>query len=36
MILIKKPSVFELFGLDFMLDEDLNLLFIECNASPVF
>jgi hypothetical protein len=25
---------FEMFGLDFLLDEDLNLWFIECNASP--
>jgi len=27
--------VFELFGLDFILDSELNLWFIECNASPV-
>ena len=27
-------SVFELFGLDLLLDEDLNVWFIECNASP--
>lgn len=33
---LKKSNVFELFGLDFLLDDDLNLWFIECNASPVF
>ena len=33
---LKESNVFELFGLDFMLDDDLNLWFIECNASPVF
>ena len=33
---LKKSNVFEMFGLDFILDEDLNLWFIECNASPVF
>ena len=30
----KNPGVFEMFGLDFLLDEDLGLWFIECNASP--
>jgi len=30
----KQSNVFEMFGLDFMLDEDLNLWFIECNSSP--
>jgi len=30
----KTSSVFELFGLDFVMDEDLNIWFIECNASP--
>lgn len=34
--ILKKPNVFELYGLDFMLDEDLNLWFIECNPSPVY
>lgn len=29
-----QSNVYELFGLDFMLDEDLNLWFIECNSSP--
>jgi len=29
-----QSNVFEMFGLDFMLDEDLNLWFIECNSSP--
>lgn len=33
---LKKSNVFELFGLDFILDENLNLWFIECNASPVY
>lgn len=33
---LKKSNVFEIFGLDFILDEELNLWFIECNASPVF
>jgi hypothetical protein len=32
--LFKSSNVFEMFGLDFLLDEDLNLWFIECNASP--
>ena len=31
---LNESNVFELFGLDFMLDEHLNLWFIECNASP--
>ena len=30
----KGSNVFEMFGLDFMLDSDLNLWFIECNSSP--
>ena len=30
----KHSGVFEMFGLDFILDDDLNLWFIECNASP--
>lgn len=33
---LKKSNVFEMFGLDFILDDELNLWFIECNASPVF
>jgi len=28
-------QIAELFGVDFMLDDDLNLWFIECNSSPV-
>lgn len=32
----KGSNVFEMFGLDFMLDENLNLWFIECNSSPQF
>ena len=31
----KNSNVWEFFGVDFMLDEDLNLWFIECNAGPV-
>jgi len=30
----KGSNVFEMFGLDFMLDSELNLWFIECNSSP--
>jgi len=30
----KGSNVFEMFGLDFMLDSKLNLWFIECNSSP--
>jgi hypothetical protein len=30
----KGSNVFEMFGLDFMLDDNLNLWFIECNSSP--
>lgn len=29
-----QSNVYEMFGLDFMLDEQLNLWFIECNSSP--
>lgn len=31
----KKSSVFELFGLDFVMDENLDLWFIEANAMPL-
>eukprot|EP00331_Platyophrya_macrostoma_P001747 CAMPEP_0176421250 /NCGR_PEP_ID=MMETSP0127-20121128/9062_1 /TAXON_ID=938130 /ORGANISM="Platyophrya macrostoma, Strain WH" /LENGTH=699 /DNA_ID=CAMNT_0017801945 /DNA_START=20 /DNA_END=2119 /DNA_ORIENTATION=- len=31
---LKHSGVFEMFGLDFILDDQLNLWFIECNASP--
>ena len=31
-----QSNVYEFFGLDFMLDDKLNLWFIECNASPQF
>lgn len=30
----KHSAVWELFGVDFMLDEELNLWFIECNSGP--
>jgi len=30
----KHSGLYEMFGLDFMLDDKLNLWFIECNASP--
>jgi len=29
-----QSNVYEMYGLDFMLDEELNLWFIECNSSP--
>lgn len=32
---LKNSGVYEMFGLDFILDQDLNLWFLECNASPV-
>jgi tubulin polyglutamylase TTLL1 len=31
---LKHPGAYEMFGLDFLLDDNLNLWFIECNASP--
>lgn len=31
---LQHSGVFEMFGLDFMLDDKLNLWFIECNSSP--
>jgi len=30
----KNPSMFEMYGLDFVMDEDTNIFLIECNASP--
>ena len=30
-----RSQVYELFGVDFMLDSNLNLWFIECNSGPV-
>ena len=30
----KHPSVYEMFGLDFILDENLQLWFLEANGSP--
>jgi hypothetical protein len=32
--LLKASNVYDLYGVDFMLDENLNLWFIECNGSP--
>ncbi len=32
---LRNSGVYEMFGLDFILDKDLNLWFLECNASPV-
>lgn len=31
-----KPNVFELFGFDFMIDEDFRTWLIECNTNPYF
>lgn len=31
----KKSNTWELYGVDFMLDDNLNLWFIECNIGPV-
>ena len=33
---LSRSSISELFGVDFMLDSNLNLWFIECNSGPVF
>ena len=33
---LTSSSLYELYGVDYMLDEDLNLWFIEANSSPVF
>ena len=30
----KESNVYEMFGLDFMLDDKMNMWFIECNSSP--
>jgi len=32
---LKRSNTYELFGIDFILDEELNLFFIECNSGPV-
>lgn len=32
---LKRSSIYELFGADFILDNNLNLWFLECNTSPV-
>ncbi len=32
---LKQSNVYELYGLDFMLDENLNLWYIETNTSPL-
>lgn len=34
MILPKKNHCFELFGYDFLIDEDLRVWIIECNLNP--
>ena len=33
---LRRSSLYELYGVDFMLDEDLNLWFIEANSGPAF
>lgn len=30
----RRENNFELFGLDFMLDENMNVYLIECNTNP--
>jgi len=32
---LKRSQIYELYGTDFMLDDNLNLWFIECNSGPV-
>jgi len=32
---LKRSNTYELFGIDFLLDDDLKLWFIECNSGPV-
>jgi hypothetical protein len=32
---LKRPNMYELYGVDFILDEDLKLWFIEANTSPM-
>jgi hypothetical protein len=36
MVCVKKQIIFELFGYDFMIDEDLRTWLIECNNNPYF
>jgi Tubulin-tyrosine ligase family len=31
---VKNPSVFEMFGVDFMLDQNMDLWFLEANSNP--
>jgi len=31
---IKTSNSFEFYGLDFMIDDDLNVWYIECNTGP--
>jgi len=33
--MLKRSSLYEIYGLDFMLDDNLNLWFIEANAEPL-
>ncbi len=35
-IFLPMSNCFELFGLDFLIDEDLNVHFLECNPGPDF
>lgn len=32
---LKRSSIYELFGVDFLIDTNLKLWFLECNSSPV-
>ena len=32
----KRENIFELFGFDFMIDEDFRIWLIECNTNPYF
>lgn len=32
--LVKNPTIYEMFGVDFMFDDQFNLWFLECNSNP--